>query len=156
MVHFVKKLFVASAVLTAFIFASCSSYPIKAENLTKNIHYWDENLPREESVELLFCEGLVITSYNGIPVDWGKRALVFLPPGETVFTVDLNKLDARGILYNGNSSFVWNFKAGDRFLLYGWIRYGKPGLLLWDLQVRKKPIDMDFFPFPEPKKTVLE
>jgi hypothetical protein len=138
MANFIKKpLFAVIAVFAALVFASCVSYPLKAENYTKNIHYWDESIPKEESVELFFLDGLIPTSYNGVPVDWGKKPLVFLPSGPTVITVDLNKLDTGGVLYSGDSIFVWNFKAGDRFALRGWRRDGKPGLLLHDMQLKK-------------------
>jgi hypothetical protein len=70
--------------------------------------------------------------------------------------VDLDKLDTGGVLYSGNSIFIWNFKAGDRFALRGWRRDSKPGILFQDMQVKKEFEDMDFFPFPEPGKTVLE
>jgi hypothetical protein len=154
----VKRLFVGIiAVSVALVFVSCYSYPLKAENYAKNIVYWDEDLPREESVELLLAQdGLTVTSYNGIAVDWGKKPLVFLPPGPTVFTVELTNLDTGYTLLSGNSIFAWDFKAGDRFNLRGWARDGKYGILLWDMQVKKDFADMDFFPFPEPEKTVLE
>jgi hypothetical protein len=58
--------------------------------------------------------------------------------------------------YSGNSIFIWDFKAGDRFALQVGSRDGKPGVVLWDMQVKKKYADMDFFPFPEPEKPVLE
>ncbi|MDR0587122.1 MAG: hypothetical protein LBG26_07775 [Treponema sp.] len=154
--HVKKPFFVVIAVLAALVFGSCYSYPINAENYTKNIHYWDESLPREESVELFFGAGLSATSYNGVSVDWGEKALVFLPPGETVFTLDLNKLSTSSGIYNGSSSFVWNFRAGDRFALYGWKRDGKLGLLLWSMDVKKDWDEYDFFPFPESGRTVLE
>ncbi|MDR1308087.1 MAG: hypothetical protein LBK74_11005 [Treponema sp.] len=147
----------AAGVVLALLFTSCFSYPVKAENFTQNIVYWDENLPREESVELaFFAPGLTVTSYNGIPVEWGKKPLVFLPPGPAAFTVDLARFDTTGVLLNGSSAFVWNFKAGDRYSIQGGTRNGKPGILLWNLEVKTKTEDMDFFPFPEPGKTVLE
>jgi hypothetical protein len=154
-----KKLTILAAVLgAALVFAACMSYPIKAENYTSNIVYWDENLPREESVELaLFSAGLTVTSYNGIPVDWGKKPLVFLPPGPTVFTLNLTKFDTGSVIVNGSTIFAWDFKAGDRFNLHGWNR-GKPGLLLWNMDVEKNFGEYDFYPFPksEPGQTVLE
>jgi hypothetical protein len=152
-----KNCVLVAGAFIALVFMSCMSYPIKTENYTKNIHYWDESIPREESVELaFFAAGITPTSYNGIPVDWGKKPLVFLPPGDTVITVDLDKFDTAGVLYSGNTVLVWNFKAGDRFSVQGLHRDGKPGFLLYDLDVKKKWEEYDFFPFPEQGKTVLE
>jgi hypothetical protein len=152
---FVKGLF---AVYAALLFASCYSYPIRADNRTKNIVYWDENLPREESVELAFlADHLTVTSYNGISVDWGKKPLVFLPPGPTFFTVDIHAEFDFGMSttrYTGNSVFIWDFKAGDRYLIQVGVRelepgVEKPGVVLWDMEVKRTYTDMEFFPFPE-------
>jgi hypothetical protein len=157
-----KKLTILAAIAVlgaAPVFVACTSYPIKAENYTSNIVYWDENLPREESVELLLAqEGFTVTSYNGVPVDWGKKPLVFLPPGPTVFTLSLTKFDTTTVILNGSTIFVWDFKAGDRFNLHGWSRYGKPGIILWNMEVKKNFGEYDFYPFPEsePGQTVLE
>jgi hypothetical protein len=154
----VKKhvwLTIAVALLAALILGSCYSYPIKAGTLTQNKHYWDESAAEDQSVELFFATGLDATSYNGIPVEWGKKANVFLPPGQTVFTLDLS-FSTGYTTYSGNSIFAWNFKAGDRFILQGWARDGKPGVLLWNMDVKKKWEEYDFFPFPEQGKTILE
>jgi hypothetical protein len=140
------------------VFASCASsisYPVSAEKFAKNIHYWDENLPREESVELLIGDEFVVTSYNGIPVNWGGLTLVFLPPGETIFSLDI-RIHTGYKIYSGNSIFLWNFKAGDRFKISGVEKDGKAGVLLWNLDVKKEFEEYDFFPFPESGKTVLE
>jgi hypothetical protein len=157
----IKKFFVVIAVLgAALVFASCYSYPIKAENYTKNIVYWDESLPREESVELAFmADHLTVTSYNGIAVDWGKKPLVFLPPGPTVFTVKIDA-DVGYTHYSGESIFAWDFKAGDRYSLQVGERAidskAVAGVVLWNMEVKMKYADMEFFPFPVPEKTVLE
>jgi hypothetical protein len=132
------------------------SYPFNAEKHTQNIVYWDESLPREDSVELLFTDGIIVTSYNGIPVDWGKKPLVFLPPGETVIAMDFNAHGAGSVIFNGNGSFVRNFKAGDRYLIRGWYQNDKGGILFWDMEVNKRIKEMDFYPFPKSGKTVLE
>ncbi|MDR3173559.1 MAG: hypothetical protein LBU19_04850 [Treponema sp.] len=175
---FSKKFWgVIIGMLVVLLFASCFSYPIVGEKHTSNIHYWDENLPREESVELGFGflgvggDDLTVTSYNGIPVDWGRKPLVFLPPGETVFTVDYSIAVGGNTLHNGSSIFAWNFKAGDRFILLGAVKVGdkiiqvraggptkedRLGIILWDMDVKKDWDEYDFVPFPAPEKTILE
>jgi hypothetical protein len=150
-----RSFLVVIAVLAAQVFGSCYSYPIKSDSLTDNQQYWDESLSKEESVELFIVEGITVTSYNEISVDWGRKALVFLPPGETVFIMDL-KFRYGNTIYSGSSIFAWNFKAGSRFALQGWVKDGKPGIILADLDVKRKPEECDFFPFPEKGKTVLQ
>ncbi|MDR0638736.1 MAG: hypothetical protein LBG27_07545 [Spirochaetaceae bacterium] len=142
------------------VFASCFSYPIDPQRFTNNIHYWDESVPKEESIELYIGQGLTVTSYNGIPVDWGKTPVVYLPPGEVVFTLELDFYAINNTTYSGNSIFVWNFKAGDRFwlvaMLQGMKQDGKPGIGLMNLDVKQKYEEYDFFPFPESGRRVLE
>jgi hypothetical protein len=157
-----KQLTILAVILgAALVFAACASttYPINTEKYTGNVVYWDENLPREESVELLlFSTGLTVTSYNGVPVNWGEKPRVFLPSGPAVFTLDLNRLDVVSVYMTGSTIFVWDFKAGDRFSVTGWTRDKKPGLMLLSLNEKKELNEQDFYPFPElePEKTVLE
>jgi hypothetical protein len=154
---FMKKGFcIVAALCAAMVIASCYSYPVNAERFTKNIRYWDEGAPKEESVELFIQQGLTVTSYNEISVDWGQKALVYLPPGEVVFTLDLDFYTPGNMHYTGDSVFAWNFKIGDRFVLMGDQRDGKPGVLLWDLDVKRSREESAFFPFPEGERRVLE
>ena len=183
----VKKFFPAAApcaaLIAALVFSSCMSTLTMLSNPEKyitNLRYWDENLPKEESVELAFPHigygnrsvGLTVTSYNGIPVNWSGDIIVFLPPGETVLTVDFyidssitnpSALVGTGSAYTrvylksrGSSIFTRNFKAGDRFSLFPELRNGKPGVVLLDMGVKKKPEEYEFVPFPEPGKIILE
>jgi hypothetical protein len=143
----VKNLFVKipAVLLAALVFASCAS-----------THYWDKNLPPEESVLLTIPDWeITVTSYNGMPVDWGRNISVYLPPGEIVLTM---KFYMRGsdTIYNGESTFTRDFKAGDKFTLLGWIQDDKPGVLLFDkpiVLVGGKDISgkSEFFPFPKTK-----
>ncbi|MDR1388559.1 MAG: hypothetical protein LBJ31_01090 [Treponema sp.] len=153
--RFVKRSFVIAAViLAAMVLGSCYSYPINVDRLTSNKQYWDNDLPREQSVELYILYGLKPTSYNGVEVNWGAKPDVFLPPGRAVLTLDLN-FTYYYTNYKGNNVFVWDFKAGDRYMLYGWERDGKPGVMLFDMDVKKNEEDQYFFPFPE-SKIILE
>jgi hypothetical protein len=149
-----KNLFVKipAVLLMVMVFASCVS-----------IHYWDKNLPPEESVLLNIDWEIMVTSYNGVPVDWGRNISVYLPPGEIVLTMKFYILGS-GTIYSGESTFTRDFKAGDKFSLLGWAQDGKPGILLFDkpiiLSGEKVTGKSEFFPFPfseqETGKIVLE
>jgi hypothetical protein len=155
-----KGFCIMAALCAALVSVSCVSYPINAERYTQNIRYWDESAPKEESVELFIRRGMTVTSYNGIPVDWGQNVLVYLPPGEVFFTVDLDFYAVNNTHYTGDSVFAWNFKAGDRFLLLamlqGMKQDGKPGVGVGNMDIKQGYEEYGFFPFPESGRRVLE
>jgi hypothetical protein len=124
----------------------------KVRKLPKNAVIWDDTLTIEQGVELKLGYGqFTVTSYNGIDVDWKKGAVVFLPPGETVFTVVVN-FSTASTRYTGESIFVWNFEAGGKFTLWPWAVDGKPGIYVTDMSVKhsyKEYYESPFFAFPE-------
>ncbi|MDR1388557.1 MAG: hypothetical protein LBJ31_01080 [Treponema sp.] len=156
MYRFVKRSFVAAVILVALVLVlgSCVSYPLNSRSFSHNRLYWDKNMPVDQSVELCLMQGLTATSYNGIPVNWGFKPNIFLPTGQTALALDLNYWLGQTNV-KGDAVFVWNFKAGDRFILHGWRRDGKLGILLWNMDVKKELAEYDFFPFPE-SKMILE
>ena len=124
--NFIMVFFIFVAVL---LFESCESmyYAENPEKHAKTTVFWDENLPKEHCLGLFIHEGLTVTSYNGVPVNWGKNTMAYLPPGTVNLLMDAHYMtgvyDSNGnmIIYNGkNWPFQWTFNAGDVYLLRGW------------------------------------
>ena len=124
-----KMLFFAAMTL---ILMSCLSYPENPERVARNIIIWDESLPKEQSIGLFINEGLTVTSYNGISVNWVQFTLVYLPPGAVNLRIDANyQTGSRGIS-GRNWPFQWTFNAGERRYLTGWIVDGEPVIYVID------------------------
>jgi len=75
---------------------------------------FDETLAREDSVVLNFpyCE-MTITSYNGITVDWRRRGILVLPPGDIELTFDFAERAGDFIYTAKDVSFRYRFEAGE-------------------------------------------
>ena len=117
--------------IPALVLVSCTSFPDPEKYANKAI-YWDENMPKEECAGLVIAKGLTVTSYNGVPVDWGNKAIVYLPPGTINLVMDAS-YDTGSTHFSGkNWPFQWTFNAGDRRFLYGWIRDSAPVILVID------------------------
>jgi hypothetical protein len=156
-----KKIFVimAFAIAVALLFASCETLPQNPESYAGIILFWDESLPKEESVGLLLSSGMKVTSYNGIPVEWGKNGytssltMVYLPPGTVNFTLDLYYTVGNTIVSMNDAPFEWTFSAGDRYYLYAWWRDDGPAILVINSEDRFSAYDERHAAYKLPRRT---
>jgi hypothetical protein len=148
---FMKRNLTVFAVLTVLLMVSCYSYPIKTSYFAGSQQVWDDELTVEDGIELIFFKGITVQSYNGIAVDWGAKPAIILPAGRAEFIINVDFYGDDGVSYKGNNlPFVWDFQKGDRYLIQcrAW---GRVGLLLWDMNVKKKLEEQPFYAFPQGK-----
>ena len=120
----------------------------------KNSFVWDEELSAEETTSVVLYYdpwkgSTIVTSYNGISVDWRSTTELVLPAGPTTFTVTG--------FYHGYSNYDYtlrnyivefNFKAGKHYEL-GVMHQTGPfalGFFILDKETQEKiffPIDLD-------------
>ena len=102
------------------LLSSCTSLPTDIERNARNIVHWDETMPKEGTVGLFINQGIRVTEYNGVAVNWNERTVVYLPPGTVTLIMDVaynagnRHINARGL------PFQWSFNAGGRYYLIGW------------------------------------
>lgn len=136
------------------IFVSCSSlaFPKNPESIAKSVVFWDESLPKELCAGLLFANGLIVTSYNGISVEWKKGTMAYIPPGEVTLILDVDFL---GKYHGNNIFFQWTFNEGERYYIQGWETNGNPIIRIVNSLEGIPPGGAPYFPL-EYKTTILE
>ena len=118
--------------LIPFIFVSCTTLPQNIESFSRRIVHWDESVPKEQSVGLFLDQGLNVTLYNGISVDWPGRTVVYLPPGTVNFVMDVNYHHGNRQISGRDWPFQWAFNAGDRYYLMGYMENNAPVIKVAD------------------------
>jgi len=103
------------------LFISCGT--------SKNI--FDESIPADDSVTLVFEGSITVKSYNGINVDLKTRALgntgFTIPAGETTFFVDIEVVTSSNAITGSrithiiqNVELKYNFETGKKYLIRAW------------------------------------
>jgi hypothetical protein len=112
----IKNKILYVGILPALLFSSCLGAPM----------VWDATLPEEEMATVVFAS-LIVSSYNGIAVDWSNFGIYMkLPAGQSdfVFETAWNAF----VTYSGNIEWSYNFAAGKRYSLHFAVTKGLPGV----------------------------
>ena len=143
--------------ISALILGSCTSYPKNLEQFAKTKVYWDETLPKEKCIALFIQDGLTVTNYNGISVNWGKNTLAYLPPGKVTFLMDVNYVIGYTQYYGKNWPFQWTFNEGDERYLRGWVIEENPVILVIDPNDKTRFYEQAYYTVPVQKgPTILQ
>jgi hypothetical protein len=112
--------------LLALVSISCLLYLSCATNVGI-VH--DSSVPLERSAQIGFGEGEIIR-YNGVAVDWKKKArdLIQIPAGNTLLEIDLKVARSQGqgvytrvySRYEGRMLFAYNFQPNKHYILLFW------------------------------------
>ena len=150
-----RKIFLV--VISVLILASCQTYPKNPEQYARTKVYWDETLPKEKCAGLFIEDGLTVTNYNGVTVNWGKNTLVYLPPGNVTLLMDVNYVVGYTQYYGKNWPFQWTFNEGDERYLRGWVIEENPVILVIDGNDKTRFYEQPSYKVPVQKgPTILE
>jgi hypothetical protein len=128
----VKKI-LKGALCAAAVFltlVSCIMYPDAPK-------IWDETLPEEEMATIVFDYWIIITGYNGIPVDWQLCYYAKIPAGAASFDLDINTPYVKG----SNLSFEYTFEGGKKYWLKEGRKDGLWGMYVYDVSSLSVPLE---------------
>jgi hypothetical protein len=121
--------------------------PLVLEACAGRPFIFDENLPLEESARLFFMSGVEVTEYNGIPIPHktlkgnpfsAAWRVMYLPPGEMEFTLDLFSRRFNTIYTGENLFFKYKFDAGKTYTI-DFTPWGGPEESQWGIEIYDSP-----------------